>query len=163
MKVIEFILRPQVLILIGGAIGYGLGGVVGIFDGLAIGYICVMLLGVLVALIHGGALPRNERNKIVAAFMKDNAELARQMFPDRTDAEVVKYVNRSINALFRKAMSDNSSQGEYSISRQNVRTASLQLRAQQTKDVGRLYWEELWAVTEEITYPQESEYDSQMT
>ena len=85
------------------------GGLTGLIVGAIGGYVFNLLFGSVLTLFSGGLLPRKVRKQTAFSFIRLHPELTRSIFPNASESALQKSVERSIERIFKRAVTDNKS------------------------------------------------------
>jgi len=143
-------------------LGIGVAALVGLFGwglkGLLIGAIggwgFSLLFGSILTLFSGGLLPRKVRKETAIYFITLHPELARNAFPNTSEAGLQKSVERSIESIFKRAVTDNKSMNlEARWDRTAIQAANAALIAEEPRPEMKAYLAALEQHIEREMYP----------
>lgn len=134
-----------------GLLGWGLKGLI---LGAVGGWILNMVFGTVLMLASGGLVPRKVRKQAASRFIALYGDLARGAFPDALESALQKSVERSIEAIFKRAASDNRSMDlNAALSRAAIQDAAGALIAEEQGSEMRTFLIKLEEHIEREMYP----------
>ena len=101
---------PQLTIVAIGFIGAALYGVAGFFGFLVVGWVVVLLRGLLLRLIQGGGIPKKVKDETLTDFMSDHPTLISDAFPELSPFEAKKKLEALIEDIAKLAARTNPHQ-----------------------------------------------------
>ena len=100
---------PYLLIIVAAAIGFFAYGLPGLVIGTIAGYLISLAIGMIGKVVYGGLVPRQEKTKIAANFIRLRPHLIEAAHPNLGPSEQHKVVEGTIERIFRRSVLDSQS------------------------------------------------------
>ena len=125
---------PHLVIGIAALVGLFGWGFKGLIVGAAGAFVLAMVLGLVFTVFSGGLLPRKVRKNTASSFIALHDKLVSAAFPNTSQAEHQRSIERCLEKIFKRAATDNKSMNlEAGMDRSAIQAAAAALVAEEQR------------------------------